>query len=143
MHHLDRLFWQPGWQPADRADFEAAQDEILQRSAWIIEGTYVSTLPARLALADTVIWLDYPRWICLWRVLTRWRTYAGRPRPDMTEGCPERMELEFLRYIWSFQRVIRPRMAEALKSAAGTIALHIHRSPAETARFLARLPQDS
>ena len=43
-----------------------------------MDGNDGRTLPARLAACDTVIFLDTPRWRCLWRLVRRWLRYAGR-----------------------------------------------------------------
>ena len=49
------------------------------------------------------------------------------PRADMTDGCPERFDWEFLCYIWSFNQTIRPQLEEALQNFSGTI-IRIRRS---------------
>jgi adenylate kinase family enzyme len=58
----------------------------------------------RLAKCDTIIWLDYSRWACLWGMLQRALRNRGKTRPDMAEGCPERLNWEFVKYIWNFNR---------------------------------------
>ena len=88
----------------------------------------------RVARADTVIWLDYPTWLCLSRAIRRWWTYRGVTRPDMTEDCPERFDLEFMLYIANFRRAWRHRNAEALRGFGGTVVRL--RSPDETDAWL-------
>ena len=66
---------------------------------WLIDGTYGGTLDARLPAADTIVYLDYPISLCVWRLFRRIARYHGRTRPDMTEGCPERFDLSFLFYL--------------------------------------------
>ncbi len=110
--HLDALYWRPGWQPtSDRAAFDAAVLAVVAADRWIIDGGYSSTLPQRLARADTVILMMLPLWLCLWRAL--WRVVqfrAGRERPDMAPGCEERIDPEFLAYIWNYRRKTLPRI---------------------------------
>ena len=68
-------------------------------------GAREGRLPQRLAACDTVIFLDYPRLVCIWRVLKRGISYFGRSRPDMAPGCPEQLpDLEFLRWIWNYPK---------------------------------------
>ncbi|NCU11113.1 MAG: topology modulation protein [Sphingomonadaceae bacterium] len=134
LHHLDRLFWLPGWVERDRAEGRAELAGILAQDSWIIDGNYGSTLPMRLARADTVIWLDYPTLLCLNRAIRRWWRYRGITRPDMTEGCPERFDLEFMLYIANFRRAWRHRNADALRGFRGTV-IRLG-SPAETAAWL-------
>lgn len=99
VHHLDAYHWKPGWQEADKEEFKAAQQTIVKGENWIIEGNYSSTFDIRMAQADTFIYLELPLLVCLYRVLKRWLANIGKTRPDMGEGCPEKMEWEFLKFI--------------------------------------------
>ena len=90
----------------------------------------------RLSACDTVIFLDYPRHVCLWRALKRLITYRNRVRPDMTEGCPERITWEFLRWIWRYRTHYRPSLLTKLaqlKPGKSVIRLP---NPAATRSFL-------
>ena len=60
LHHLDRMFWLSGWIERDRDEGRAVLKQVLAQDRWIIDGNYGSTLPLRIARADTVVWLDYP-----------------------------------------------------------------------------------
>lgn len=64
-----------------------------------MDGNYRDTMEMRLLAADAAVFLDAPRSLCLWRVFKRRLSYAGRTRPDMGEGCPERLSADFVRYI--------------------------------------------
>jgi len=139
LHHLDRMHWLPGWIERDRADGLNAIKQVLADDRWIIDGNYGSSLPLRLTRADTVVWLDYPTTLCLGRVFKRWWQYRGHTRPDMTEGCPETLNLEFLLYVLNFRRAWQNRNAQALAGFAGTIARLS--APAAAQRWLETLPQ--
>lgn len=106
----------------------------LERDRWLIDGNYDRTLSVRPARCDTVIWLDYPRHICLWGVAKRTFSYWGRSLPDMAEGCPERVDWEFLRYIWRYNQVQGIRM-KGLLDDCGKAVLHF-RNRRECAQFL-------
>lgn len=118
--HLDRLFWQPNWQKPEDADFRGRIAQSLQPEAWISEGNYPrTTFDLRLPRADLVIWLDTARMTCLWRVILRNR--RGGQRPDLPVGCTERMNrefIEFLHYVWTFDRDYKPRI-ERLRQQHG------------------------
>lgn len=114
VHPLDRWFWRPGWVPTPRDEWTQIQTQLCAAPAWIIEGNYGGTMDIRLAACDTVIFLDYPRCVCLWRVTKRLITYRNRVRPDMTEGCPERITWEFLRWIWNYRSKYRPSILNKL-----------------------------
>lgn len=135
LYHLDKMFWLSGWIERDRTEGRAELEGVLAQDRWIIDGNYGSTLPLRIAHADTVVWLDYPTILCLCRALRRWWEYRGTSRPDMTEGCPERLDGEFLFYILNFRRAWRGRNAAALANARGKV-IHL-RGPRETAAWLA------
>lgn len=102
--HLDRLFWKSGWQESTAEEFDAKLTVELEKSQWIMDGNFNRTIPARLAKCDTVIYLDYNRFVCLWGVICRVFKSYGKTRPDMGDGCPERFDWEFLKWIWNFNR---------------------------------------
>jgi adenylate kinase family enzyme len=112
--HLDQLYWEPGWVIAKPDVYRARLERVLVTEAWVMDGNYSSTFDIRLPRADAVIWLDRPRWICLARVLRRIAGSHGQVREDMAPGCPEQIDLAFLRYVWTFPRKHRPRITTAL-----------------------------
>jgi len=103
-----------------------------------MDGSYFSSLSLRLLRADTVFYLDYPTHVCLRRVLQRIATGHGRDRPDCAEGCPERLDWEFLRYVWSFRRKWRSRVLNLLELNEHLTVHHFSR-PRELARSLEQL----
>lgn len=108
---LDALYWQPGWTPSDDAVFDPKVAAEAAKPTWVIDGNYVRHAgELRRARADTVIWFDLPRWVCLSRVLSRIARTYGTVRSDMAAGCPEQFDLEFLRYVWTFRVRQRPRL---------------------------------
>ena len=102
VHHLDQLHWREGWVESSREELEAVLAPILASERWLIDGNYGGTMAARLERADTVVYLDYPTWLCLWRALKRVLRFRRQVRPDMAPGCPERFDPEFFRYILTF-----------------------------------------
>jgi hypothetical protein len=70
-----------------------------------------------------------------------WRAVAsfGRVRSDMAEGCPERIDLEFLRYIWTFNAKQRPKVGAALAQFGLHLDPVVFRRDGEAARFLSAL----
>ncbi len=136
VHHLDRLFWTPGWVSIPREQFAALQADLVAGERWIIDGNYKSTLDLRLVACDTVIFMDMPRLVCLWNVLKRRVMYHGKTRPDLSPECPEKIDLEFLRWIWHFKRDIRPGIVQKLATLGeGILRIHL-RSRREVQRFL-------
>ncbi len=133
--HLDKLWWQAGWIESDREDFDVRLAAELEKPRWIIDGNYSRTLPMRLAGCDTVIFLDFPRRTCLFGAIRRVLRYRGKTRPDMAEGCPERIDREFLSYIWNFKKKNLPKIKERL-SACKTADIITLRSRREVKHFI-------
>ncbi|MDQ8035935.1 MAG: hypothetical protein REI12_00820 [Pedobacter sp.] len=135
--HLDAHYWQPGWVEPTKAQWLARVHELCQGEQWVMDGNYSGTLVPRLAACDTVIFLDLPRLLCLWRVLSRSLRYWGQTRPDMAEGCPEQFSPEFWCWIWNYPRDSRPRaLALIEKNAAGKHIIRL-RSAQAVRQFLA------
>ena len=114
--HLDRLFWKKDWSERSREEFDESLLKELEKEAWIIDGNYSRTLETRLQHADTVVFFDYNRFLCLWRVLKRVITNYGKVRDDMGEGCRERFDLEFMRYVYSFNDKQREKIYKKLST---------------------------
>lgn len=139
VYHLDALYWKPGWQATPRPEWAALQQELVSRERWIIDGNFSNTLPIRIKAADTVVFLDFPRLVCLWGVLKRRIMYAGRTRPDMGEGCPEKLDLEFLSWVWRFPTNARPALEQRLAAADEGKRIVRLRSREEVQAFLDEL----
>lgn len=134
--HLDRLFWQPGWVESPRPQFEQRVRDAVQRDRWIIDGTFIATQHIIMPRADTVIWLDFPRSICMWRVLRRLWDHRGRQvRADMPQGCGEKLDFEFLEFIWTFREQYRPKIIARLRQCRPDQRLIILRTPADVEHF--------
>lgn len=123
--HLDKLFWKPGWVERSDEEFDAILAQELEKPRWIMDGNFNRTMPQRMEKCDTIIYLDFGRFACLRGVLKRVLTTYGKVRPDMGEGCPERFDLEFLKWVWNFNKNKRQNYYRLLNEAEGieTIAL--------------------
>lgn len=135
--HLDRLYWRPGWtKTPDDAWSEIVKHE-LAKSAWIMDGNFGGTREMRMRAADTIILLDLPRWLCMWRILKRSLKYYGQNRPDMAEGCNEKLDSEFILWVWNYRTRSRTRtMAELERVSEKNIV--ILKTAKEVAAFLAK-----
>lgn len=115
--HLDQLWHRPGWEHITREEFDAQLEMALNMDRWIIDGDYGRTMQQRLAKCDTVIYLDFSRWTCLRSVLLRTSRGLGKVRSDMAEGCRERFDWDFVKYIWNYNRENRVRNETYLAQA--------------------------
>lgn len=135
--HLDQLYWRPGWQDPAPEEFAARLDAALHAPRWIIDGNYGGSMDLRMAHADTVIYLDFPIPLCLWRTFSRVWRYRGRTRPDMSSECPERFDLSFMLYIAAWPWTKRAAIDRRLSQFAGTT--HTFTSPAQLRDWIAGL----
>ncbi len=135
---MDReVFWMSGWKERPREEALARLAAILEEENWVIDGTSPGTLHMRLPRTDLVIWLRPPRWTSLRGVFGRWLEYRGRTRPDMADGCPEKIDFEFLSYIWTFERLASPKIERGLSEHGPSVPVLILRSHDDTARLRA------
>ena len=102
--HLDNVFWNPNWVETPKDIWLEKVTELLKGEQWIIDGNYGGTMKLRAEAADTIIYLDFKRYICLYRVLKRRIQNQGKTRPDMCEGCKEKIDLEFIRWVWTYPK---------------------------------------
>lgn len=73
----------------------------MKKNQWIVEGNYTNTFNIRSEKADTIIYLELPLYICLYRVVKRWIMNIGKTRPDMGEGCKEKLDWAFIKFIYT------------------------------------------
>lgn len=107
--HLDQLYWRPGWQHVNDEEFDLLLMAELLKENWIIDGNFNRTLPLRLEYSDIVIYLDFSRFTCLRSVIKRVIKNHGKTRPDMGKDCPDKIDLEFLSWIWNYNKKNRSR----------------------------------
>lgn len=134
--HLDRLYWQPGWETTPREEWRTLQHGLVEQPTWIIDGNYGGTLEIRLQAADTVVFLDYSRLTCLWGVVRRYLMYRRGQRPDMAAGNDERLSFELLKWVWRYPETDRPAVLQRLAALPPTTRVVQLRSRAKARAFL-------
>jgi len=115
--HLDAEHWLPGWVEPDREEWRRKVETLSEGDRWIMDGNYGGTMRHRLARADTIVFLDLPRRVCIYRALKRSTVYRRRPRPDMADGCEEKIDWKFLKWIWDYPATRRPGILAMLREA--------------------------
>lgn len=116
--HLDKIKFIGNWQERSKEDFDEILLSELKKPRWIIDGNYNRTIPLRMQYCDTVIFLDFPRLVCIWGVIKRVIKYHGKTRPDMGGNCPERFDLDFMKFVWQFRNKHRKRYLEMLSGVS-------------------------
>jgi|TARA_R110000868_G_scaffold272227_1_gene531492 adenylate kinase family enzyme len=122
LFHLDDMFWAPGWVEKGTASFRGSLFNAIGQDEWILDGNYMSTMEERLSAADAVFFIDVPYWLCTYRIIKRWLCREGQ----QAEGCPQRVDLAFIKYVaWDFPRRDRARLNAMLAAFARRGTVHI------------------
>jgi adenylate kinase family enzyme len=116
IYHLDALNWKPGWVPTPKDEWDNIMKNLVKKEEWIIDGNYGSTIDIRLKKADTIIFLNMPTYTCIYRIFKRRIVYNNKSRPDMNEGCPEHLNLDYIKWVWNYNRERRNKILEKLKT---------------------------
>jgi len=140
--HLDALFWHPGWIETHKPEWREKQRRLVAQDQWIIDGNYGGTIDLRLAACDTAVFLNFSRWVCLFRIVKRYIQYRNRTRPDMGDGCRERLSLQYVKWVWNYPKANAPRIAKQLADVAAAKTVITLRSPRAVRRFLQDLRRD-
>lgn len=113
--HLDRVYYKPNWEPTPRLGWEQIQEELTEANEWIIDGNYNSTMDIRMRKTDTIIFLDFNKFVCTYRVIKRSLMNREKVRSDMGIGCKERIDWNFIKFVWSFNKTSRPKIYTSLE----------------------------
>lgn len=99
--HLDKVHFLPDWAERGLAEKRKIVGDFLnENESWIIDGNYTKLFyNERTEQADKIVILLFGRFTCLRRVIKRYRANKGRTRPDMAEGCAEKLDGEFVRWV--------------------------------------------
>lgn len=112
--HIDGIHHLPNWNLRDKEERDRMILEIANREKWIIDGTYRSTLRARLEKADFIIWLDFSSINQIKGIMQRYLKNKGIEKPEIP-GCKEKMDKEFFTYVLRYNRTKRKSIVENLE----------------------------
>lgn len=141
--HLDKLFWNPNWVETPKEEWQKKVEKALQGASWIIDGNFSGTMETRLEACDTAIFLDMPRTTCVFRILKRVVFYRKGSRPDMADGCDERFDWEFIKWVWNYPARSKPKVEALLKKFRDGKTIIRLKSKAEIENFLANCLPDT
>ncbi|MTV13123.1 MULTISPECIES: DNA topology modulation protein [Bradyrhizobium] len=138
---IDALFWKAGWVESGRDEFERRMSEAAREPRWIMDGNYMrhGAGELRRELSDTIIWFDLPRSTCMLGIFRRIAASYGQVRPEMADGCPEKIDLEFFRYVWTYRQQQRPKLIEYLAGLRPDQSLVCFTDRAQEDDYLTRL----
>ena len=97
---LDTVQFTPGWQERSREEARSIVQAFMQNESWVIDGNYTGFLQEdRLAQADRIVFMDFPRRVCLYRAFKRYFQNRNRTRESMADGCIEKIDGAFVWWI--------------------------------------------
>lgn len=106
LHHLDKYYFINNWVERDTQEFLDIQQSLVSSKKWIIDGNSIKTLEIRYAKADLVLYINFPRWICIYRILKR-ILFPNTEIDDRADNCKDRISWKLLKYSWTFDKRIK------------------------------------
>jgi energy-coupling factor transporter ATP-binding protein EcfA2 len=146
---LDALYFGPDFSTAPLSVLRERTSAAIAGDRWVTDGNKSAVRDLVWPRADTVIWLDYPLVVCLWRLGRRalWRTSvlkAQAAETDRKSGLP-RQFLSAAKGVLTALRSHRGQRREYPRMFAMQENQHLAivrlRSPQATRDWLARAPR--
>lgn len=113
--HLDQEYFGPNWKEPTQVVWRERIAELAARDAWLMDGNFSGTFDLRMPRTDTIIYVDMPTGLCLWRVIKRTLRYYKKVRPGSAPGCRERFDGHFLHYVLMYNKTRRPGILRNLE----------------------------
>ncbi len=142
LYHLDQYFWKPHWTHPNIDEYKLIHDTLCNQEMWIIDGMNLKFLDYRASRAEVIIFLDIPRYICLWRIFKRTIKYYGKETASSAQQCPERFNwkfIKFLKWVWDFKAKYPPKIRKLLSIYEDTKEVYILKSSTEINQLLEKL----
>ena len=99
--HFDKVQFRPNWEIRPQPSKEIMTKTFLDlHKDWVIDGNYSKlSFERRMEEADVIILLLFNRISCLYRVTRRYLKYKNTTRSDMADGCKEKLDWEFVKWV--------------------------------------------
>lgn len=146
---LDAIHWGTSWSSPAPEVFQARVLEALPPDGWVVDGNYGALGGVVWDRADTLVLLDIPLGVSLWRILTR-TLRRIRTGEELWPGTGNRETIRnaffarnsLLLYALTTYRRRKRRWEEHLRTGRWAhLEIHHFRSNAEADRWLASLPR--
>ena len=124
VYHLDRYYWKKKWQTPSMGEWLEINKNIVMQNEWIIEGNYLKTLDYRMQECDIIIYLESNAWLCFYRVIKRTLLNLGKQRPDLPDGCIDRINYNFLKSVLLFNKNTKPLIFRRIKRYNHKLFIH-------------------
>ncbi|MCB9453132.1 MAG: adenylate kinase [Anaerolineaceae bacterium] len=141
---MDAIHWQPNWTATPHDEFRVRLAAVLVGDSWVVDGNYGKGRSALWSQADTLVWLDYPLWLVLWRLFRR-TVRRVVTQEELWSGNRENLRGVFSRdsiFLWAIQTHPRRRREYSdlpyRPEYAHLVKIRL-RSPRQTNGWLARI----
>lgn len=136
--HLDKVQFLPNWELRGKEEKMRMTEEFLNtHSSWVIDGNYsLLSFDRRMREADRIVVLLFSRLTCLCRVVRRNIQHKNKVRPDMADGCIEKLDREFI--LWILRDGRSREKNERYRRVIDTYPekVHVLKNPRQTEKFL-------
>lgn len=135
VHHLDSHLFEQDGRKKDKKEFLSIEEAMVKEEAWVVEGCSLSTLATRFKRADAVVYFNFSRLLCVFRILKRSLFFDEALKET---GCLRGVNLRLIRYIWNFEKEKRAGI-ESLRRAYPHVNFIELKSPKDAEQFLNNL----
>lgn len=137
--HLDNVYHAPGWVPRPAEDVQKDFDALAATDTWVVDGNFRKVSGQLRVRADTLIFLDFGRFYCIWQVIKRWAMHklGIRHRADLAEGLQEKLPFDFIVWVWNWPTNNRPNWMIEIEKFEGDVI--IFKTRREVNRWLTNL----
>jgi adenylate kinase family enzyme len=98
--YLDTVNFEQDWVERDREVAKSMVAAFMENESWVIDGNYIEFYQERrLEEADKIIFMDFPIFTCFFQAYRRKVKARNTTRDSMADGCIEKFDLEFARWI--------------------------------------------
>lgn len=137
---LDTINFLPNWIERDKEEGRKIVKQFMENTSWVIDGNYSDFLQReRLEQADKIIFLKFPRRICIYRAFNRYLKYKNTTREDMANGCIEKFDLEFIWWILYGGRTMKKLKEYKKMENEFKDKIVVLRNPREVISFLKKI----
>ena len=140
--HLDKIWHTTNYDETAKKWFIKEQTKFMDNNtSWVIDGNYNGTLDLRIERANLIIWFHIPRRITMIRVLKRSikRKFQKVAADDMSAEFKEKLNREyvdFLRFVWDFEKNNVPTMEEKLRQISPDCELIVVKNKGDVLHLL-------
>ncbi|MFM1795868.1 MAG: hypothetical protein RLZZ340_545 [Actinomycetota bacterium] len=142
---LDSLHHQADWTPLPESEFRTRVADFAAQADWVIDGNYSVVQNEVNSRVTHLIWLDYPRWFVMCRLLRRtlWRVISRRELWNGNRESAKNMfsrdaEMNVLLWSWTTHGRNRVRYEQLFEALPDVTKIRIG-SPFQVNRLLSEL----